>query len=235
MVIAVCDDMDIWRDEEIKCVERLKSEINEDFQCIAFSSGKEVLEYSEHIDILLLDVEMPEMNGIETMKLLEDNDNVRAILFVSGYDSYVFDAFSSKTKGFLRKPLDYEMLAREIKIIINQWKRKERKIEIATVNGLMTQLVDDIVYMYAASNYVKLYTKNNEYMLYGNLKYWEEKLEKYNIVRVHKSYLVNLENVWSIKNDVEMSDRKLHIPLGRKYRDSSRRLYKEHILEKFRE
>ncbi len=235
MVIGVCDDMDVWRKEEIRCLDQMKNELEEELKYVEFSSGREVIEYTGNIDILLLDIEMPEMNGIETMRILEDNDNVRVILFVTGYDSYVFDAFSSKTRGFIKKPVNYDELAKEIKIIIHQWKRKQRKLELKTVDGMCSIYLDDILYVYGEKNYVKLFAKNNEYMMYGNIKCWEDILEQYDIVRIHKSYLVNLQNVSSIQLDVKLKNIVKMLPLGRKYRDISRKLYDEYRIRRMRE
>lgn len=233
MVIGVCDDLEIWRNKEIECLEQLKGEIDEDFQYKIFESGEEVIECRDTIDILLLDIEMGGINGIETMRLLEGSDNVKAILFVSGYEKYVFDAFGTKTRGFLCKPIEYEQVSRTIRRIINCWKNKQ-SVEIPTENGSMYFDIEDIMYICAESNYVRIYTKSENYLVYGNLKYWEEKLMKYDIIRVHKSYLVNLEYVLSMQDNVIMRTKKDPIPLGRRYRDTSRKLNTEYLLKKLR-
>ncbi len=235
MVIGICDDFPLWREQARGCIEQLKVGLYEEVKCVEFESGKEVLAYKGPIDILLLDIEMPEMNGIETMEILEDYDNVKDILFITGHDSYVYKAFGTKTRGFLCKPLKQEELSDEIKRIINRRKRKERRIELETTEGVISQVADDILYVNGAENYVWLVTKYRRYMMYGSIKYWQEVLEKYDIIRVHKSYLVNLENVYSIKKDVEMNDKEVRIPLGRKYRDISREKYQDYTFKKFRE
>lgn len=234
MIIGVCDDMKVWRDMEIECLERVKDEIDEVFEYKTFESGEAVVEYQDIIDILLLDVELGGINGIETMRLLENRDNVRAILFVSGYEKYVFSAFGTKTRGFLCKPIEYEQMAREIKRVINYWNNKQY-IEISTEKGLMYFDIEDIAYVCAESNYVRIFTKSENYLIYGNLKFWEERLAKYDIIRVHKSYLVNLEYVLSMQDNIMIRTREEPIPIGRRYRDTSRKLNTEYKLKKLRE
>lgn len=235
MVIGICDDYELTREAEIKYLEQLEEEIGVEFEYVTFGSGEEVLAYRGAIDILLLDIELPGINGIDTMRVLEDYDNVRAILFVTGYDSYMGEAYSTKTYGFIHKPIKYECISKEIRIILNKWERKQRKIELTTVDGPIMQILDDIMYVYAEKNYVRLFAKNRDYLLYGNLKNWQVYFEQYNIIRVHKSYLVNLENVLDINKDVELKDMEKHIPLGRKYRDSGRQLYNEYRFKRIRE
>ena len=94
--------------------ETVSQEIGIKFVFYIFASGEEVLKCKENIDILLLDIEMTGMNGIETMHILEDMDEIKNILFVSGYSDYIHESFGVKTKGFVCKPIEYNRLKNEI-------------------------------------------------------------------------------------------------------------------------
>lgn len=233
MVIGICDDEQKSVDIIKEYCDKLQSEIGEDFVYRIYMSGVEVLECADDIDILLLDVDMDGLNGIETMKQVENGDKIKNILFVSGYSEHVFDAFGPKTRGFICKPVEYDRFSEEVRKIIN--KKKSEIIEISQDGTEVFIDIVEIVYLLSEKNYVRIVTTKEEYLIYGNLKYWEDKLEKYNIIRVHKSYLVNLDYVSNIRKMVTLTETGRQIPVGRKYKEESKNKYKEYLFKKFRE
>lgn len=116
--IGICDDMK----EEAENIKNLceeffmKSEWNSSF--ILFSDGEEVLNYDgERIDLLFLDIEMKEKDGIEVLRELEHSKIVWKVVFVSRHQESVFDAFGIKTLGFEKKPVKYEKIEKWLKVL----------------------------------------------------------------------------------------------------------------------
>lgn len=234
MIIGICDDEKLCIDRTIECLEKAKKELGVDCKYITFSSGEELLKSKEHMDILFLDVEMDGISGIEAMKQLEEKDNVNYIIFASSHSEYVFDSFGFKTMGFLCKPIAYDKFLKEIKKIIDKMINTEPiQINVDGRDILISQ--DDIMYVSGERNYVKVVTRQNEYLTYGNMKAWEEKFVKSSIIRVHKSYLVNLKYITNISDVASFVNIDDEIPVGRKYKEEARGKYKEYLLRTFRE
>ncbi len=233
MIIGICDD-------EIKCVgvtriccDRFMKEYKLDTQYVTFGSGEEVLEYEEQIDILFLDIEMQGIDGIKTMEVLEKRSNIKNIFFVSSHSDCVFDTFGAKTRGFICKPIEYDRFAREVKKVIDKL-RDDKIVEFIIEGRPITILVRDIVYLESADKYVKVFTENEDYLISGSIGSWEQKFADCNFVRIHKSYLVNLDFVMDMKDNVTISLPIKKLPIGRKYKDNSRNVYWEYIRKRFR-
>jgi len=232
-VIGICDDEEKSREMIKEYCQQMGQDLEETFEYKMFASGEEVLEYKADIHILLLDIEMGGMNGIDAMKKLEDADNIKNILFVSGYPDMVFEAFGEKTRGFVCKPVEYNRLVSEVSKILNRQKNKEI-IEVSVDGRDIYIELGDIIYISAEGNFVRLVTEKESYFVYENLKNWEERLKGKDIIRIHKSYLVNLAYVADIKDKVTLTKRSELLPVGRKYKDDVKGLYKEFLLKSFR-
>lgn len=236
IVIGICDDEQKCIDITKEYCEKIKVQLGEEFAYQIFMSGEEVLTHEGNIDILLLDIEMYGLNGIETMKKLEDSDNVKSILFVSGYSEYVFDSFGAKTKGFICKPIEYNRFEKELdKVIALLRKGKKNKLVDIIVNDEKIAVdIRRIIYIQGEGRYVLIVTDEGSYLLSENLKVWEEKLRDSNIKRVHKSYLVNYEYIATLKNMEIVLKNKEKLPLGRKYLETIKQEYKMFLFEKMR-
>ena len=234
MIIGICDDEKLCIDRTLECLEQAKRELGIDYKYITFSSGEELLKSKEHIDILFLDVEMDGISGIDAMKQLEEKDNVNYIIFASSHSEYVFDSFGFKTMGFLCKPIVYEKLFKEVKKLMDKLMNTE-PIQVNVDGRDILISPDDIMYVSGERNYVRVVTRQNEYLTYGNMKAWEEKLVKSSVIRVHKSYLVNLKYITNISDVASFINSDEEIPVGRKYKEEARGKYKDYLLKTFRE
>jgi DNA-binding LytR/AlgR family response regulator len=237
MNIGICDDEKICLDRMIECLDKASKALETEFQYKSFLSGEELLKSNENIDILFLDVEMDGISGIETMRLLESKENVKFIIFASSHSEYVFESFGTKTMGFLCKPVEYEKVLKEIKKVIEKINAK-KQIEPVEINVDGRNILispEDIVYISGEKNYVKVVTKDEQYLTYGNMKAWEEKLTQTAVIRIHKSYLVNLAYISNISEVASFSGLDDILPVGRKYKEEARAKYKEYLLKVFRE
>ena len=104
LVIGICDDEQKSIEITKEYCEKVSEELGIEFSYRLFTYGEEVLKCDKTIDILLLDIEMDGMNGIETMHILEDMRVIRNILFVSGYTDYIHESFGTKTKSLQNLP-----------------------------------------------------------------------------------------------------------------------------------
>ena len=122
MKIIICDDEKIFRDKLIEVCETYAKNNDIDLELKQYSSGEELLESSESADVLLLDIEMAGINGIEVKEILEENSRISFIIFTSSHTEMVFDTFSKKTLGFVTKPVTYEKLEEKLNKLLKEIK-----------------------------------------------------------------------------------------------------------------
>ena len=235
LVIGICDDEKKSIDITKEHCDKLSEELGIEFIYKIFTSGEEVLKCDTAVDILLLDIEMNGMNGIETMHIIEDMDVIGNILFVSGYSDYIHDSFGLKTKGFICKPIEYSNIKREIEKTIKYIEKAMNKqvIEVNVNNSLILIDTENIMYVHGEGRYVKIVTNSQSYILTENIKVWEEKLTNSDIQRIHKSYMVNFKYISKIEGDDIVLKDDTVIKIGRHYK-SVKELYKNYIFERMR-
>lgn len=246
MVIGICDDLDRDREQIYDFCEAFFARCDMEHQYRMFSSGEEVLEYckqkdQQRVDLLFLDIELGEIDGIQVKDRILRKDKVWRIVFVSGNQDKVFLSFGLKTLGFLVKPVVREDICKWVQVVLEELK-EDVMIAIADSKTAEERYVrlEDIEYFAAEGNYTKIVLHTEEdsqeqYILVtkkiGEL---EQEYSNFPILRVHKSYMVNLENVMDIKGEITIRDSADRIPIGRTFKDSVRKKYLEFGREKVR-
>jgi len=238
MQIGICDDNESMRNyiAEI-CKANLDNGLEQNI--IEFSSGEEVLSYCMNkenlrIDLLFLDIVLQGMNGIEVKDKIIKNDKVWRIVFISAYENFMNKAFGLKTLNFLKKPICENQIIQMVNYVYNEL-QEEKSLRLGTDINTKEIIVtiDNIEYFEAEGNYTKVYlhsliNKSHSYILItqrmGNLL---KSLESDLIIRVHKSYTINLLNVIKItSNSIWMRDIAVQIPIGRKYTTEVKEKYR---------
>lgn len=192
--VAICDDEKPVRDLlEEKIKEMLPSAVT-----VQFSSGKELLESGTVADILLLDIQMPEMDGMETAKLFRGEREDALILFITAAPEYVFDAFDVGAFHYLVKPLSDERF-REVfgKAVQEAESRKikgretDERYMMIQAGGVHTKILfRDIVFAEVFNRKVVIHTVNGDMEYYGKLSDLEKKAGE-DFFRPHRSYLIH--------------------------------------------
>ncbi|WP_027623808.1 LytR/AlgR family response regulator transcription factor [Clostridium lundense] len=214
--IAICDD-------EIKQRFLLKSTIevelkaeDKKYNIFQFPSGEKLLDklYTDKnsLDIIFLDVEMNELNGIETArKIRKLNENV-VIIFITGFSDYVFDGYEVKALNYIVKPYKSEKIATVLKDAIKQIYGLEEKYFVVKAEGsLFKVLINDILYFRSDRRKISLVTRYKSYEFYGKISDIEEQFGK-QFIRTHQRYLVNLDYITAVKdNFVIVNDENLPI------------------------
>lgn len=233
MNIGICDDEKGCREEiQINC-EQYAVKNNLQFVYKIFISGEQVIGYNGEIDILFLDIEMSGINGLRVMELLEGRENIKRIIFVSSHDKYVFDTYGAKTRGFVRKPVFYDEMCKSMNKVICEI--TENKVYMFETDGVKRYIkLGDIIYLRGMGNYIKLVSLNEEYTVYGNVKYWNGQLKEHSIIRVHKSYLVNLKYVRNWKRNLYIEELDVGIPVGRRFYAEGEKIFQQYLLKRMR-
>lgn len=227
--IAICDDMQSWVfDIKRKCEEVLAG-LGINYRFYEFSSGEEVLAYSgERIHLLFLDIEMNGISGIDVMEQIKNNPLFWRIVFVTGHEKFHCYTIDIKTLAFLNKPINRDEIKGCLRAVFRE-EKNNRKITIGTMDKELTFLVEEIVYIEAKGNYVTVVSNTKEAKGYVSLKKVEDMLRDTSIIRIHRSFLVNLQYVKSIiwGKVILLTDET--IPLGRLYYQTSKDAYFRYI------
>ncbi|MFV0540510.1 MAG: LytR/AlgR family response regulator transcription factor [Aestuariibaculum sp.] len=173
---------------------------------------------SHKIDLIFLDIEMPVLNGFELLDVL---NNKPQIIFVTGKTEYAFKAFNYDATDYLQKPITKERFNIAVEKAVEQHKltqglKEEEGEHIFVKSNLKKRKVyiKDIKWIEALGDYVKLVTEENSLVVLSTMKAFEKELPEDKFLRIHKSYIVNLDKIdrFNSKN-VEVGTHE--IPLSR--------------------
>ncbi|MBT8205874.1 MAG: LytTR family DNA-binding domain-containing protein [Eudoraea sp.] len=159
-------------------------------------------------DLVFLDVEMPYGNAFDLLEKLEDRDF--ETIFVTAYNTYAMEALNNHAAYYLMKPIDIEELIKAVayvkeinekeqlmedRVLKSRLQKAEGKITLPQQDGFKVLEISDIIYCKADDNYTEIYLENKKYLVSKTLKYFEEALKDFPFARIHKSYLVNVNEV----------------------------------------
>lgn len=186
----------------------------EDFDVIAeFENGFDAIQGIQDTqpDLIFLDVQMPKITGLELLDLLEEKPE---IIFTTAYDEYAVNAFEQNAIDYLLKPFSKERfeqaLNKTIDRIVNKQAPPElsglnemalpageflQRIVVKTGNHIHIIQAEDINYLEAQDDYVMIYTQHDKHLKPSRMKYFEECLDPQQFVRIHRSYIVRMDQI----------------------------------------
>ena len=159
-------------------------------------------------DLLFLDVEMPFGNAFDLLDKVPDRNF--EIVFVTAYDQYAIDALNSHAAYYLMKPIDIDELVKAVNYVSEIREKEQRleqlvlksgyaqaegKITIPQQDGFQVLNASDILFCKADDNYTEIFLDNKKILVSKTLKYFEEALRDFHFARIHKSYLVNVNEI----------------------------------------
>lgn len=206
MNIAVCDDEKVFVDlfsSYIKdCVATLDDN-NDEFSIESFYSGEQLLEaynQGKHYDLLFLDIKMKSISGFEAAKVIRESDSKVIIVFITSLGDYILNSFEFKPFWFLIKPVNEDKFKHVLLKAIAEIKgNKTGEYSFFSREiGLVSLPLNRIYYLESILRRVNIYTSNQQYSCYASLTAEEQKLKKYDFVRIHKGFLVNMAQIQRI-------------------------------------
>ena len=215
--IAVCDDNPQFANLLTQHLKKLSAyKIPERVDCRftpTFTSAKEVLNYlnDNKIDVLFLDIDMPEMNGFDLAKRLCTVHPDIIIIFVSSYEEFVYSSFEYCPFRFLRKAHLTEELDITFQKVVEKYILNNETLLFNSTEGEVLLRLKDIIFFEGQKNYYVIYTvSGKEYKCRGTMDSLEAMMKSYDFFRIHASYIVSHEQIESINNDgfVDMKNKK---------------------------
>ncbi|MBD0287150.1 MAG: LytTR family transcriptional regulator DNA-binding domain-containing protein [Flavisolibacter sp.] len=162
-------------------------------------------------DLIFLDVQMPKINGFEMLELLDEKP---AVIFTTAFDEYALKAFETHAVDYLLKPFTQERFDRAIK----KWKetagnatataallesvaaspQQNNRIVVKTGSHIKIIPVQEVQYLEAADDYVKVHTKEGSFLKNQTMGHYEKILNADQFVRCHRSFIINIQNITRI-------------------------------------
>lgn len=221
MRIAICDDEEAQRLLLQKYVEAWAQENRIHLETRLFTSGESfwfAWEDDREYDLLIFDIEMGQLSGMELAADIRRKDEEIPILFVTGYDSYMAQGFEVAALHYLLKPLKEEKLFAVLdKFNKNRMKKEqEEKLLLRTEQGPLSLPVSRIWYIEARAHQCILYTEEESHVLCASISEMVGNLcGRREFVRCHRSYVVNVQHISAIVKPELVLDDKRRIPVSR--------------------
>lgn len=232
MKIAICDDEKEVREQLKEYCMQFAEEFQIDCQIVEYGSGEELLcDFST--DVLLLDVEMKGIDGIQVKNILQEQKADTRILFISSHEEAIPEAFGREVYGFLCKPVEYEVFEKKMTFLLEDILEQNKYIVLETKMDMEKVLMRDIVYIKAEGKYTKVFLAGKEdYFLSDySINKWHEQLNGYGFELCQRSYLVNFYYIKKIDTDIILQF-DTRIPLSRRMKNQFKEAYSEYIWRK---
>lgn len=234
--IVICDN----KQESINLISSRLESITKstiEYRCFKTMNPKKVIQLTKkvEIDLLLVEVKMPEINGFELVRKIKSENEKMLVIFVASEDLYVYESLKYSPFRFVRKSHIEELdEAIQSAVLLLEARNESINIQLNKLRNINVK-ISNIIYFESQRNNVKMVTKNKEYIYRTTLKAMEKQLEGKGFVRIHSGYLLNLKYIHLIgKTDVEVSfsgiNRKL--PISRKKYSNLLMEYKKGLTSK---
>lgn len=210
--VIIIDDEPLARSIVIEYIQKIPDLVVSQVCSNGYEGVKAIQQYKP--DLIILDIQMPKINGFEMLELIE---NPPAVIFATAFDEYAIKAFEAHAIDYLLKPFNQERFEKAIK----KWRDQKnssagekqtkqllddvaltapqnQRIVIKDGSKIKIIPVQDIFYLEAADDFVKVFTKEGYFLKNKTMSHFEQVLDPSQFVRSHRSYIVNVQQITRI-------------------------------------
>ncbi|GAA5225415.1 LytR/AlgR family response regulator transcription factor [Membranihabitans marinus] len=177
----------------------------------------------QEVDVMFLDIQMPQLNGIDFLKILE---NPPLVVFTTAFKEYALEGFELEAVDYLLKPISKERFEKAIDKVRQDLGKNteafEDSIFVKSDKKLHRLHFDEIFYIEGLKDYVIIKTEISKIVTLQTMKSLEEKLSSHNFIRIHRSYIVNLDKIKSVEGnylELIIKNERVKLPIGKNYKD----------------
>ncbi len=192
-----------------------------------FSDALQAIEMlkSESVDLIFLDIHLPKLSGIEFLKSISNPPN---IILTTAFSDYALESYDLDVVDYLLKPFSFQRFVKAVSKVDAKIKAVPKTFDIRdqTTNEIFLKSgyehikinIGDIVYIKSDMDYTDVHLKNKKFISSEPLKYWVTRLNEFNFMRVHKSYIINFDKIEKIAGNRIYLLPDIHVPIGRTYK-----------------
>lgn len=219
MKITILDDEPKMLDD----IKRLVENLYPDSVIICHTGGESFFDSDQtNPDVLLLDIDMPGLSGMDVAGRLYERGSDTLIVFVTAHDELVYDSFKYHPFAFVRKGY----LQKELPVVLRdceeELSKKDKHYVFKTGSETVSLRIDEILYFESLANYLLIKTKTGEYKTRATITNVENELKASDFLRIHKGFLVNLTHIKTYKPDELCLETGEVLPIGKSYSDEAK-------------
>jgi len=177
------------------------------------------------IDLIFMDIQMPELTGIQLIKLIPPSCNV---IFTTAYSEYALESYDFDVVDYLLKPISFERFLLSVEKFKNRFSKKDTPtvasenqpnfIFVKSGHRTLKINLSDILFLESQSDYVAIHSKEKKILTLENMSFFEKNLPKDQFIRVHRSYIISIPKIDFIeRNRITIND--TLIPISKTYQD----------------
>ena len=195
--IAILEDEAPVREDLAGYLRRYTRQYGTKFEVSLFADGDEILEdYRPNWDIILLDVEMPRLDGMTTAERIRKLDSEVILIFITNMAQYAIRGYAVDAMDYILKPVPYFAFSQQLQKAIRRLEKRTKAYLTVPVEGGFRRVdLSGVYYLESAGHKVRLYTEEGEWTAPGSLRQYEETLADKQFARCNSGYLVNLAQV----------------------------------------
>lgn len=189
----------------------------------------------EKVDLIFADINMPDLNGMDFVKSLQ---NKPLVIFTTAYSEYAVEGFRVDALDYLLKPFGFDDFVKAANKALHYMELQDsteqpQYLFIKAEYKMVKLTIDKILYIEGKSEYVRIYTEEMKpIMTLLSMKTLESRLPARMFMRVHRSYIVNLQKIEAVANNRIIFDKNTYIPIGDQYKKNFSNYIEKHMLGK---
>jgi DNA-binding LytR/AlgR family response regulator len=223
MKIAVCEDQKVYREQLVQNIQEWGEANNEPFIVHGYANAEIFLFHRVSdgpFDCLFIDIDLGEgANGVALAQKIRETDDKIVLIFVTALTDHVFSGYKVRALDYLIKPVNKSDLDNILRRVCDNAKDvRHNALFIKTPTEMRRVHYDGITYIESNLHYINIHTVNGIQKIRGTISTIVDQLPEDKFIRVHRSFLVNLDHIKTVYlNDITFYNGE-HVPIGRKYR-----------------
>lgn len=235
MILALCDDDPVFLNKIRQDISKYLSEKDCNAKLMEFSSGKNLVNYlrKEHIDAVFLDIDMPDIDGFKTAKIIKSISPECRIIFCSNYNTLVYDSFEYDPFWFLCKDNYSGKLSDVLEKLMDSVAHEDLGFVLKQKKGLMLKLkYQNIIYVTVDNHILMFHCIDGDIEGHGNISDIEEQFINTGFVKINSGCLVNLAHIKKIKDNNMVIDNREALPVSRRRKKEITEAFYSYLLKK---
>ena len=214
--IAIVEDDPTSADKLKRYLTRFGNESGIELRHRHFKDGLAFIsDYAADYDVILMDIEMPNLDGMQTARRLRRMDENVCLIFVTNLAKYALEGYEVRAMDFLVKPVEYQNFSLKLRRALDYRERTRQRELIVTLPGSVRRIpLDELYYIEVMDHTLVYHTASGDLSERSSIKERENQLSQYGFARCNNSFLVNLRYVTSM-SATEITLRQTRIPIGR--------------------
>lgn len=219
--IALCEDEQLFRTEQEKICRRILDKLGIDYDIALFNGSTDFLNafkaQGHRFDLILLDIVMDGMNGMELAHIIRESDQETTIIFITSTNEYALSGYDVRALHYLIKPVDEQMME---KLILSDYTKKYQQQYIVLEDGTQKIRVpiNEIITLETVGRKVAVTLQNKTIHWTGKLMTLLEFLPTDRFIKCHQSFVINLEHVKELKHQNAITVNNITVPISRMYK-----------------